>query len=114
MKDAPIICFLELSHREDTDKSFTLSFRRLVSGAGVLCWPAAQTCYLLKDILSEIVLHLSRALAHVIRHPASEHTDDIGLGQHYENIQTRVTVNSLRKYPNYPELAEVAEVKKVS
>ncbi|XP_044036491.1 protein shisa-9B isoform X1 [Siniperca chuatsi] len=39
--------------------------------------------------------NMSRALAHVIRHPASEHTDDIGLGQHYENIQTRVTVNSL-------------------
>ncbi|XP_031168862.1 protein shisa-9B [Sander lucioperca] len=38
--------------------------------------------------------NMSRALAHVIRHPASEHTDDIGLGQHYENIQTRVTVNS--------------------
>ncbi|KAM8725055.1 protein shisa-9B isoform X1 [Acanthopagrus latus] len=39
--------------------------------------------------------NMSRALAHVIRHPASEHTDDIGLGQHYENIQTRLTVNSL-------------------
>ncbi|XP_040919237.1 protein shisa-9B [Toxotes jaculatrix] len=39
--------------------------------------------------------NMSRALAHVIRHPASEHTDEIGLGQHYENIQTRVTVNSL-------------------
>ncbi|XP_059203244.1 protein shisa-9B [Centropristis striata] len=39
--------------------------------------------------------NMSRALAHVIRHPASEHNDDIGLGQHYENIQTRVTVNSL-------------------
>ncbi|KAE8283358.1 Protein shisa-9B Precursor [Larimichthys crocea] len=39
--------------------------------------------------------NMSRALAHVIRHPASEHTDDIGLGQHYENIETRVTVNSL-------------------
>ncbi|XP_070780035.1 protein shisa-9B [Enoplosus armatus] len=39
--------------------------------------------------------NMSRALAHVIRHPATEHTDDIGLGQHYENIQTRVTVNSL-------------------
>ncbi|XP_029292662.1 protein shisa-9B [Cottoperca gobio] len=39
--------------------------------------------------------NMSRALAHVIRHPASEHTDDIGLGQHYENIQTRVTLNSL-------------------
>ncbi|XP_034567478.1 protein shisa-9B isoform X1 [Notolabrus celidotus] len=38
---------------------------------------------------------MPRALAHVIRHPASEHSDDIGLGQHYENIQTRVTVNSL-------------------
>lgn len=43
-------------------------------------------------------LCLSRALAHVIRHPASEHTDDIGIGHHYENIQTRVTVKSLRKY----------------
>ncbi|XP_070704775.1 protein shisa-9B [Pempheris klunzingeri] len=39
--------------------------------------------------------NMSRALAHVIRHPASEHTDDIGLGQHYENIETRVTLNSL-------------------
>ncbi|XP_054464252.1 protein shisa-9B isoform X1 [Anoplopoma fimbria] len=39
--------------------------------------------------------NMSRALAHVIRHPASEHTDDIGLGPHYENIQTRLTVNSL-------------------
>nr|XP_046271995.1 protein shisa-9B isoform X2 [Scatophagus argus] len=39
--------------------------------------------------------NMSRALAHVIRHPASEHTDDIGLGQHYENIQTRVTVKSV-------------------
>ncbi|KAL6102595.1 shisa9 [Pungitius sinensis] len=39
--------------------------------------------------------NMSRALAHVIRHPASEHTDDIGLGQHYENIQTRVSANSL-------------------
>ncbi|XP_042248560.1 protein shisa-9B isoform X2 [Thunnus maccoyii] len=39
--------------------------------------------------------NMSRALAHVIRHPATEHSDDIGLGQHYENIQTRVTVNSL-------------------
>ncbi|XP_026214256.1 protein shisa-9B [Anabas testudineus] len=39
--------------------------------------------------------NMSRALAHVIRHPASEHMDDIGLGQPYENIQTRVTVNSL-------------------
>ncbi|XP_028268759.1 protein shisa-9B isoform X2 [Parambassis ranga] len=38
--------------------------------------------------------NMSRALAHVIRHPASEHTDDLGLGPHYENIQTRVTVNS--------------------
>lgn len=47
---------------------------------------------------SHFVLHVHRALAHVIRHPASEHTDDIGLGQHYENIQTRITVNSLRKY----------------
>lgn len=56
------------------------------------------TCYLLKDVLSKIVLHPFRALAHVIRHPASDHTDDIGLGQHYENIQTRVTIKSLRKY----------------
>ncbi|XP_040047372.2 protein shisa-9B isoform X1 [Gasterosteus aculeatus] len=39
--------------------------------------------------------NMSRALAHVIRHPASEHTDDIGLGQHYENMQTRVSANSL-------------------
>ncbi|XP_062263195.1 protein shisa-9B [Platichthys flesus] len=39
--------------------------------------------------------NMSRALAHVIRHPASEHTDDIGLSHQYENIQTRVTVNSL-------------------
>ncbi|KAK2833240.1 hypothetical protein Q5P01_017129 [Channa striata] len=39
--------------------------------------------------------NMSRALAHVIRHPATEHADNIGLGQPYENIQTRVTVNSL-------------------
>ncbi|CAG12213.1 unnamed protein product [Tetraodon nigroviridis] len=39
--------------------------------------------------------NMSRALAHVIRHPASDHTDDIGLAQHYENIHTRVTVKSL-------------------
>ncbi|XP_075894928.1 protein shisa-9B isoform X2 [Nelusetta ayraudi] len=39
--------------------------------------------------------NMSRALAHVIRHPASEHGDEIGLGQHYENIHTRVTVKSL-------------------
>lgn len=38
-----------------------------------------------------------RALAHVIRHPASEHGDEVGLGQHYENIHTRVTVKSLSK-----------------
>lgn len=38
--------------------------------------------------------NMSRALAHVIRHPASEHADDIGLSQHYENIQTRLTTNS--------------------
>uniref|UniRef100_A0A669B182 Insulin like growth factor binding protein acid labile subunit n=1 Tax=Oreochromis niloticus TaxID=8128 RepID=A0A669B182_ORENI len=38
--------------------------------------------------------NMSRALAHVIRHPASEHTDDAGLSQHYENIQTRLTANS--------------------
>ncbi|KAM8844092.1 protein shisa-9B [Spinachia spinachia] len=44
--------------------------------------------------------HVSRALAHVIRHPASEHTDDIGLGQHYENIQTRVSANSLHSSQN--------------
>ncbi|XP_029013746.1 protein shisa-9B isoform X2 [Betta splendens] len=36
----------------------------------------------------------SRAFAEVIRHPASE-LDDVRLGQPYENIQTRVTVNSL-------------------
>ncbi|KAL3053294.1 hypothetical protein OYC64_005766 [Pagothenia borchgrevinki] len=41
--------------------------------------------------------NMSRTLAHVIRHPASEHTDEIGLGQHYENIQTRVTLNSLHR-----------------
>ncbi|XP_068613779.1 protein shisa-9B-like [Brachionichthys hirsutus] len=39
--------------------------------------------------------NMSRALAHVIRHPASEHMDDIGLGQHYENIQTNVVAQSL-------------------
>ncbi|XP_032394132.1 protein shisa-9B [Etheostoma spectabile] len=39
--------------------------------------------------------NMSRALAHVIRHPASEHMDDNELGPHYENIQTRITVNSL-------------------
>uniref|UniRef100_A0A3Q3KJV7 Shisa N-terminal domain-containing protein n=1 Tax=Monopterus albus TaxID=43700 RepID=A0A3Q3KJV7_MONAL len=40
--------------------------------------------------------NMSRALAHVIRHPAPEQMDDLGLGQHYENIQTRVTINSLQ------------------
>ncbi|KAF7659042.1 hypothetical protein LDENG_00004260 [Lucifuga dentata] len=40
--------------------------------------------------------NMSRALAHVIRHPASAHTDDNGMhGQHYQNIHTRVTVNSV-------------------
>ncbi|XP_041851675.1 protein shisa-9B [Melanotaenia boesemani] len=38
--------------------------------------------------------NMSRALAHVIRHPASDHTDDIGLSQQYENIQTGLTLNS--------------------
>lgn len=56
------------------------------------------SCFLKINILPQTVLHPSRALAHVIRHPAPEHVDDIGLGQHYENIQTRVTVKSLRKY----------------
>ncbi|XP_056144635.1 protein shisa-9B [Lampris incognitus] len=39
---------------------------------------------------------MSRALAHVIRHPApGEHTDDIGMHrQHYENTQARAVVNS--------------------
>ncbi|XP_051904301.1 protein shisa-9B isoform X3 [Hippocampus zosterae] len=35
------------------------------------------------------------ALAHVTRHPASEHPDEISLGLHYENMQTRVAINSL-------------------
>ncbi|XP_071374779.1 protein shisa-9B [Centroberyx affinis] len=40
--------------------------------------------------------NMSRALAQVIRHPAPEQTDDIGMhGQHYENIQARATLNSL-------------------
>lgn len=43
-------------------------------------------------------LHVFRAFAEVIRHPASEDVDDMRLGQPYENIQTRVTVNSLREY----------------
>ncbi|CAG5897961.1 protein shisa-9B [Menidia menidia] len=38
--------------------------------------------------------NMSRALAHVIRHPASDQTEDIGLSQQYENIQTRLTLNS--------------------
>ncbi|KAF7225668.1 protein shisa-9B isoform X1 [Nothobranchius furzeri] len=38
--------------------------------------------------------NMSRALAHVIRHPASEHTDDLGLNQHYENIHTRLMLDS--------------------
>ncbi|XP_068193741.1 protein shisa-9B [Antennarius striatus] len=37
--------------------------------------------------------NMSRAVAHVIRHPVSQH--DIGLGQHYENRQTSVPVESL-------------------
>lgn len=49
-------------------------------------------------LLSDAALHPCRALAHVIRHPASDHMDDIGLGQHYENIHTRVMVKSLREY----------------
>uniref|UniRef100_A0A3B5BAH3 Protein shisa-9B-like n=1 Tax=Stegastes partitus TaxID=144197 RepID=A0A3B5BAH3_9TELE len=44
--------------------------------------------------------NMSRALAHVIRHPTSEHSDDIGLGQHYENIQTRVTLNNSNQMNN--------------
>ncbi|XP_054616198.1 protein shisa-9B isoform X2 [Dunckerocampus dactyliophorus] len=39
--------------------------------------------------------NMSRALAQVIRHPASEHTDEMSLGLHYENMQTRVAINSL-------------------
>ncbi|XP_017284793.1 protein shisa-9B [Kryptolebias marmoratus] len=38
--------------------------------------------------------NMSRALAHVIRHPPSEHPDDIGLNQHYENIQTTLSLDS--------------------
>ncbi|XP_005796851.1 protein shisa-9B-like [Xiphophorus maculatus] len=38
--------------------------------------------------------NMSRALAHVIRHPASEDTDDIGLSQHYENLQTRLALDN--------------------
>ncbi|XP_049601533.1 protein shisa-9B isoform X2 [Syngnathus scovelli] len=37
----------------------------------------------------------SQTLAHVTRHPASEHTDEMTLGLHYENMQTRVAINSL-------------------
>ncbi|XP_053708232.1 protein shisa-9B [Synchiropus splendidus] len=39
--------------------------------------------------------NVSRTLAHVIRHPASEHTDEIGLGQQYENLNPELAVNSL-------------------
>lgn len=54
-------------------------------------------------------LHPCRALAHVIRHPASDHMDDIGLGQHYENIHTRVTVKSLREYRPPPSQHNVPQ-----
>ncbi|XP_051904300.1 protein shisa-9B isoform X2 [Hippocampus zosterae] len=39
--------------------------------------------------------NMPQALAHVTRHPASEHPDEISLGLHYENMQTRVAINSL-------------------
>ncbi|XP_061838222.1 protein shisa-9B [Nerophis lumbriciformis] len=38
--------------------------------------------------------NMSRAMAQVIRHPTSEHTDEMSLGLHYENIQTRMAINS--------------------
>ncbi|XP_077414586.1 protein shisa-9B isoform X2 [Vanacampus margaritifer] len=38
--------------------------------------------------------NMPQALAHVTRHPASEHTDEMSLGLHYENMQTRVAINS--------------------
>ncbi|XP_004071644.1 protein shisa-9B-like isoform X1 [Oryzias latipes] len=38
--------------------------------------------------------NMSRALAHVIRHPASEHADILGLNQHYENIQAELSLTS--------------------
>ncbi|XP_054596111.2 protein shisa-9B isoform X2 [Nothobranchius furzeri] len=44
--------------------------------------------------------NMSRALAHVIRHPASEHTDDLGLNQHYENIHTRLMLDSFPEKVN--------------
>ncbi|XP_015227504.1 PREDICTED: protein shisa-9B-like [Cyprinodon variegatus] len=37
---------------------------------------------------------MSRALAHVIRHPASEETDNMGLSPHYENLQTRLSIEN--------------------
>ncbi|XP_061606374.1 LOW QUALITY PROTEIN: protein shisa-9B [Phyllopteryx taeniolatus] len=42
--------------------------------------------------------NMPRTLAHVIRHPASEHTDEMSLGLHYENMQTRVAINSLHSH----------------
>ncbi|XP_057717390.1 protein shisa-9B isoform X2 [Corythoichthys intestinalis] len=39
--------------------------------------------------------NMSRTLAHVIRHPAPQHMDEMNLGLHYENLQTRVAINSL-------------------
>ncbi|XP_061703368.1 protein shisa-9B isoform X1 [Syngnathoides biaculeatus] len=42
--------------------------------------------------------NMPRTLAHVIRHPASEHIDEMSLGLHYENMQTRVAINSLHSH----------------
>lgn len=50
-----------------------------------------------RDTAFSVVSHLFRALAHVIRHPPSEHADDIGLNQHYENIQTRLSFDGFCK-----------------
>lgn len=86
-----------------TNKHFTNKLSHFLGGA--FCRRNSQISKGKESVLVywkisflEISLDLFRALAHVIRHPASEHTDDIGLGQHYENMQTRVSANSLRKY----------------
>ncbi|XP_061568246.1 protein shisa-9B isoform X1 [Cololabis saira] len=44
--------------------------------------------------------NMSRAFAQVIRHPASDHSDAIGLGQHYENLQATISLNSFHNQMN--------------
>ncbi|XP_077591545.1 protein shisa-9B [Stigmatopora nigra] len=39
--------------------------------------------------------NVARTLAHVIRHPAPQHMDEMNLGLHYENLQSRIAIDSL-------------------